>query len=409
MKFMHISDLHIGKRVNEFSMLEDQRYILGQILSIADREAVEGIWIAGDIYDKSVPSAEAVGLFDDFLTGISSRNIPCFIISGNHDSPERIAFGARLMEHAGVYLSPVFHGEIEPVVLCDEFGEIRIYLLPFVKPAHVRAAYPEAQIESYQDALAEVIGRICAKESSFGADGAKENASQPESFAGGRESAKHIPWDSSLRNVLVAHQYVTGAALCDSEELSVGGLDQVALELFAPFDYVALGHIHTPQHVGGKENVRYCGTPLKYSFSEAGTPKSVTIVELREKGNTLIREVPLKPLHDVRKIRGTYMELTDRRTYQGTPVKDYLQVTLTDEEDVPGALGKLRTVYPNIMKLEYDNQRTRGNYAVNAAEDPENRSPLELFEELYELQNNSPMSAEQCAFMEQMIETVWEE
>lgn len=400
MKFMHISDLHIGKRVNGFSMLEDQRYILGQILAIADREKTDGIWIAGDIYDKTVPSAEAVGLFDDFLTAISARGIRCFIISGNHDSPERIAFGARLMERSGVYLSPVFGGEIEPVSLQDEYGELRIYLLPFLKPAHVRQAYPDAQIESFQDALAEVIGRICPE--------CAERPGTEDTETTGSTATGRTAWDAGCRNVLLAHQFVAGAARCESEEMSVGGLDQVSADLFRAFDYVALGHIHTPQQIG-RENIRYCGTPLKYSFSEAGTEKSVTIVELREKGTVEIRPVALRPLRDMRKIRGTYMELTARETYQGTAVEDYLQVTLTDEEDVPGALGKLRSIYPNIMKLEYDNQRTRANHAIEAGEDPGQKQPLELFAELYELQNNQPMSEEQRTFAQQLIEKIWEE
>lgn len=449
MKFMHISDLHIGKRVNGFSMLEDQRYILGQILAIADREKTDGIWIAGDIYDKTVPSAEAVGLFDDFLTAISARGIRCFIISGNHDSPERIAFGARLMERSGVYLSPVFGGEIEPVSLKDEYGELRIYLLPFLKPAHVRQAYPDAQIESFQDALAEVIGRICAEvgeapdaettettettgstaagKAEGGAVSTGEHpegdertdetgetaeclecAKRPDTETAEGTAAGSTAWDAGCRNVLLAHQFVAGAARCESEEMSVGGLDQVSADLFHAFDYVALGHIHTPQQIG-RENIRYCGTPLKYSFSEAGTEKSVTIVELREKGTVEIRPVALRPLRDMRKIRGTYMELTARETYQGTAVEDYLQVTLTDEEDVPGALGKLRSIYPNIMKLEYDNQRTRANHAIEAGEDPGQKQPLELFAELYELQNNQPMSEEQRTFAQQLIEKIWEE
>lgn len=376
MKFMHLSDLHIGKRVNEFSMLEDQRFILDQILELAERERVDGVWIAGDIYDKTVPSGEAVVLFDEFLTALADRGIFCFAISGNHDSPERISFGARLVEQSGIYLSPVFRGEIAPVELQDAFGGLRIYLLPFLKPAHVRAVYPEEEIENCEQALKVVLSKL----------------------------QEH--WDPLCRNVLLAHQFVAGAQRCESEEFSVGGLDQVSADIFQEFDYVALGHIHTPQWVGG-ETVRYCGTPLKYSFSEADTEKTVTIVELLEKGNRKIYEIPLKPRKDMRKIRGTYLELTALETYQGTSVEDYLQVTLTDEEDVPDALGKLRSIYPNIMKLEYDNQRTRRGQSIETSA-PENKTPLELFEELYQLQNNQPMKENQRKLVSELMEKIWE-
>ncbi len=376
MRFMHLSDLHIGKRVNEFSMLEDQRFILKQILDLARQQQVDGVWIAGDIYDKTVPSGEAVQLFDEFLTALAAMGISCFAISGNHDSPERISFGAKLVEQSGIYLSQVFRGEIAPVELKDEFGGLRIYLLPFLKPAHVRAVYPEEKIENCEHALEIVLSRM------------KEH------------------WDPNCRNVLLAHQFVEGAQRCDSEEFSVGGLDQVSADIFREFDYVALGHIHTPQWVG-RETVRYCGTPLKYSFSEVNVEKTVTIVELLEKGHLKIRELPLKPRKDMRKIRGSYLELTALETYQGTEVEDYLQVTLTDEEDVPDALGKLRSIYPNIMKLEYDNQRTRKGQAVEASA-PEHKTPLELFEELYQIQNNQPMKENQRKLASELMETIWE-
>lgn len=375
MRFMHLSDLHIGKRVNEFSMLEDQTYILKQILTLAKTEQVDGVWIAGDVYDKTVPSAEAVRLFDDFLTELVKQEKQVFIISGNHDSPERIAFGARLLDSRGVYLSPVFDGNLTPVTLEDEYGKLNIYLLPFLKPAQVRHVFPEAAVESYQDAVALVMDKTA--------------------------------WDSSRRNILLAHQFVTGASRCESEEISVGGIDQVSASLFDGFDYVALGHIHTPQTIG-RETVRYCGTPLKYSFSEASTEKSVTIVDLKEKGNTEIIRIPLKPLRDLREIRGTYMELTARAYYQGSDVSDYLHVILTDEEDVPDALGKLRSIYPNIMKLDYDNLRTRSCQVIGAEEAVEQKTPLQLFEELYQLQNNQEMSGEQKDFAAELIEKIWD-
>lgn len=375
MKFMHLSDLHIGKRVNGFSMLEDQKFILNQILTLADREKVDGVWIAGDIYDKTVPSAEAVQLFDDFLTGLVKMGLPCFIISGNHDSAERIAFGARLMNHCGVYLSPVFDGRVEPVELEDEYGKLGIYLLPFLKPAHVRQVYPDAKVESYQDAVQTVVEGMELQD---------------------------------CRNVILAHQFIIGASRCESEEVSVGGLDQISADIFREFDYVALGHLHTPQTLG-MGNIRYCGTPLKYSFSEARGEKSVTVVEIKEKGNASWYAIPLKPRRDLRELRGTYMELTALETYQDTDVEDYLHITLTDEEDVPDAMGKLRSIYPNIMKLDYDNLRTRTSRTIEAEEGVEDKSPMELFEELYQMQNNQEMSREQRTFVEEMIEKIWEQ
>lgn len=377
MKFLHISDLHIGKRVNEFSMIEDQRYVLRQILNIAESEHVDGVFIAGDIYDKSVPSAEAVQIFDWFLTGLAERGKSVFAVSGNHDSAERLAFGAQLMRGRGVYLSPVYEGEASKISLYDEYGELCVYLLPFLKPATVRHAL-EKELgnelpESYQEAVKVAVERMGA--------------------------------DVTKRNILVAHQFVTGAGRCDSEEVAVGGLDNVDAEIFDGFDYVALGHIHSPQSVK-RETIRYSGTPLKYSFSEAEQEKTVTVVEFGKKGETELYTVPLTPLHDMRKIRGSYREVMMRDFYQNTDTEDYVQITLTDEEDIPDGLQKLRTVYPNLMRLVYDNSRTRQDRTVEAAEEIEQKSELELFGEFYELQNNRPMSPEQEDFIKQMIEEI---
>ena len=377
MKFIHLSDLHLGKRVNECSMLEDQRYILGEILRIVDREAPDAVLIAGDVYDKSVPSAEAVALLDDFLVRLAGRDLQVLLISGNHDSPERLAFGGRLMAERGVHIAPVYDGRVAPVTLTDEYGPVRVYLLPFVKPSHVRRCFPDREVDTYTDALAAAIGAMEV--------------------------------DPALRNVLVTHQFVTGAARCDSEEVSVGGTDNVDVSVFAPFDYVALGHLHGPQTVG-RETVRYCGTPLKYSFSEAGQHKSVTVVELGEKGTTAVRTVPLVPLRDLVELRGTYEEVTFRGFYEGTGwQRDYVHITLTDEEDVPNAVGKLRVIYPNLMKLDYDNQRTRAGISLEGAEEVERRSPLELLEEFYEKQNGQPMGEAQRAFARGWMERIWEE
>lgn len=376
MKLIHLSDLHLGKRVNEFSMLEDQKYILTQILQIIEREQPDGVLIAGDVYDKSVPSAEAVALLDDFLVCLAKGNHQVFLISGNHDSPERLAFGGRLIEQSGIHLAPVYDGRVEPIRLTDRHGPLDLYLLPFLKPAHVRRFFPEEEIASYTDAMRTVTGAMQV--------------------------------DAGIRNVLVTHQFVTGAARCESEDLSVGGADNVDVSVFDAFDYVALGHIHGPQQAG-RETVRYCGTPLKYSFSEAGQQKSVTVAELAEKGNVQVRTVPLTPLRDMVELRGTYEELTYRGFYEGTAYQeDYIHITLTDEEDIPDAMSRLRTVYRNLMKLDYDNKRTRAGGAVDSAAEVERKTPLALLEEFYELQNGQPMGSAQRDFAKELMTEIWE-
>lgn len=377
MKFLHISDLHIGKRVNGFSMLEDQKYILNQILDIAARECADAVLLSGDIYDKPVPSAEAVQLFDRFLTGLAEQERKVFVISGNHDSAERIAFGAQLMSGRGVYVSPLYDGTVSRIALSDSYGEVFVYLLPYIRPAAVRHALeqeaPGSAPGSCQEAVELVIGRMDI--------------------------------DMEKRNVLLAHQFVTGAGRCESEEVIVGGLDNVDASVFAPFDYVALGHIHSPQSIG-RETLRYCGTPLKYSFSEAEQEKSVTVAELKEKGEVTLSTVPLIPLHDVRVLRGTYLEVTAKDFYRDMDREDYVKVILTDEEDIPDGMQKLRVFYPNLMRLEYDNSRTRENRTVEGASDVEQKSDLELFEEFYELQNNQKMSGQQRAYMEGLLEEI---
>ena len=375
MKLIHLSDLHIGKRVNEVSMIEDQEYILLQILQIIDEEKADAVLIAGDVYDKSVPSAEAVMLFDDFLFRLAKRKIPVLMISGNHDSPERLAFGNRLLEQGGIHISSVYEGEVQSVTLTDAQGEVVFWLMPFMKPAHVKRFFPDAGIESYTDACRVVVEKMAI--------------------------------DPQKRNVLLTHQFVTGASTCESEEISVGGSDNVDASVFEGFDYVALGHIHGPQNIGSKR-IRYCGTPLKYSLSETAHHKSVTVVNLGAKGELELQLRPLVPKRDLRQIRGTFAEVTDKAFYEGTAVEDYIHVVLTDEEDVPEAVGKLRLIYPNLMHLRYDNTRTRTNQIIDGAQDVQRKSKLELFEELYQQQNNQPMSHQQRQFIEELIESVWE-
>ena len=382
MKLFHLSDLHIGKRVNEFSMLEDQKYILRQILKAAKEYQPDGIILAGDIYDKPVPAAEAVQVFDDFLTSLSEMKLPVFMISGNHDSAERVSYGGRLMKKSGIYVAPVYEGKTEKVELKDDYGKVCIHLLPFIKPAAVRHAFEGGEYEKEAET-------VCDYQSAV------------------KMAVSHMEIEEGARNILVAHQFVTGAMRCESEEVSVGGLDNVDASVFDDFDYVALGHIHSPQAVG-REQVRYCGTPLKYSFSEAGQEKTITVVELKEKGNTQITFISLQPLRDMRKIRGSYMEVTARSFYENDSCDDYLHVTLTDEEDILDGLQKLRVIYPNIMQLEYDNRRTRENMELTGAQAVEKKSEMELFMEFYELQNNQSMSQVQEEFVRNIIREVKE-
>lgn len=376
MKFLHLADLHLGKRVNGFSMLEDQAHILRQILAILDNEQPDGVLIAGDVYDKSVPSVEAVELLDGFLTELRARGVPVLLISGNHDSPERLAFGGRVMDGCGIHISPVYGGALAPVTLQDEFGPVHVWLLPFVKPTHVRRWFPDADIESYTDAVAEAVA--------------------------------HMDIDTAARNVLVTHQFVTGGTRSGSEELSVGGTDNVDSGVFAPFDYVALGHLHGAQHIG-RETIRYAGSPLKYSFSEARQHKSVTVVTLGEKGDVQVRTAALTPLRELREIRGSYDELTARSFYEHTTYRsDYLHLILTDEQDVFDAMSRLRTIYPYLMTLDYDNARTRAAGGMSVPAETERRTPLELFEALYTRQNHRPMSEVQRAYIAQLMEQIME-
>ena len=376
MRFIHLSDLHLGKRVNGFSMLEDQEFILKEILMAVDQKQPQAVIIAGDIYDKPVPPAEAVQMFDAFLSELSGRGIAVLMISGNHDSAQRIAFGARLMTKSRVYTAPVYNGEIAPVVLGEGEDTVRFYLLPFIKPAQVRQRFPKEEITTYTDAV--------------------------------RTAIRHMPIDADACNVLVTHQFVTGALRSESEEISVGGADNVDASVFDGFAYVALGHIHGPQKIG-KETIRYCGTPLKYSFSEKDHIKSVTVVDLVAQKEVKIHTMPLVPLHDMREIRGTYDELMNRSAYEHTATEDYLRVILTDEEDVPDAAARLRVVYKNLMRVEYDNARTRSTQRPDTPADLEKKDELSLLAGFYEIQNGQPLSPEQLSYAKQLFEELKEE
>lgn len=377
MKILHTSDLHIGKRVKEFSMLDEQRFILNQILTTAEAEQPDAIILAGDIYDKSVPSAEAVSLFDDFLVSLARLGKSIFIISGNHDSPERISFASRIMQSSKIYLSPVYDGTIRPVILPDGESEVAFYLLPFIKPSVVLHYADEGtDIKTYDDAMRYVVSKMDI--------------------------------DQSRRNILIAHQYVTGAERSESEDMVIGGLDNVDASVFAPFDYVALGHLHRPQYCG-RETIRYSGSPLKYSFSEVFDKKSVTIIEINAGQAPVVTEHALTPLHEWYALRGTYDELTAREYYDGKGYQEaYVSITLTDEDDIPDGMRKLRTIYHRLMELSYDNKRTRaGMTNIGKPMNVNELNPIELFGELFEKQNAQPLTDRQRQYVNSLIDQVF--
>ncbi|MBQ2981704.1 MAG: exonuclease SbcCD subunit D [Lachnospiraceae bacterium] len=371
MRFIHISDLHLGKKVYEYSMLEEQKNALWQVLAAVDEEKVDGIFIAGDIYDKSIPTIEAMEVFDSFLVELSTRNIDVFIISGNHDSSERVGFGAEFFKSKRIYISKAYEGKIQYVDKEDTYGNVRIHLIPFLKPANVRRFHQEAEINDYNSAIRTVVDNM---------ELCKEG-----------------------RNIVLVHQFITGAVRSQSEESFLGGMDNIEYDLFDEFDYVALGHIHKAQAMG-RQQVRYSGALVKYALDEINHVKSMTLVEIKNKGEVETRMIPIKPIHDMRCIEGTYMELTDRKNYIDTKVDDYLHVVLKDEEDVPDALRKLRVIYPNILKLEYDNTRTRQINSVLDRKAIKNKEPIEYIEELYKIQNNENMSKEQALMLQRIME-----
>ncbi|MCR4645148.1 MAG: exonuclease SbcCD subunit D [Oscillospiraceae bacterium] len=369
MKLMHLSDLHLGKRLNGFFLLEDQQNILDQILHIADARKPDCVLIAGDIYDRPVPPAEAVTVLDSFLNALAERELPVLLISGNHDSAERLAYGGRIMQKSGVYLSPVYDGTVEPVTLTDAYGEVRFYLLPFLRPGDVRSRFPETVIGSYQDAVRTAI------------------------------DAMHI--DTSVRNVLITHQFVTGAQQGGSEEIIVGTAESISADVFAGIDYTALGHLHLPQTIGS--SIRYCGTPLKYDFEECGQEKSVTFVTLGEKGTApVIETVPLTPKRDMQILRGRFDELMEMERSD-----NYIKAILTDEDEIPDAIGKLRTHFKNIMMLDYDNMRTNAEPVLRAVSQRQ-KTPIELFNDFYEAFNGQGLSDEQRDILAPLIKEIWE-
>ncbi|MDD6400644.1 MAG: exonuclease SbcCD subunit D [Lachnospiraceae bacterium] len=373
MKIIHLSDLHIGKRVLGYSMLENQKYILDRIVEIIEDEKPDVVAIAGDVYDKTNPSEEAVNLLDDFLVRLSKLDAEVFVLSGNHDSPEKIAFASRLIDASGIHMSPVYNGMLSSYKLTDEYGDVNIYMLPFIKPLHVRRYYPEAIISNYTDAVKVALDKMNI--------------------------------DSSKRNILIAHQFVTGSKTCDSE-ISVGGVENVDADCFLPFDYVALGHIHTPQDVV-KNKIRYCGTPLKYSFSEEKQNKSVTVIEIKEKGDVKVTLRELKPLYDFVVVTGTFEDIMEK--YKNRIINDYVQIVLKDENDVPDAFRRLQNIFVNLMHMSYDNKRTNERKRLENLPIEKELSELEMVSELYKLQHNRALTKEQEKYIEKIIDKVKED
>lgn len=410
MRIFHLADLHLGKRVNGFSMIEDQEHILNQIIDLTDQEKPDAVIIAGDVYDKAIPSVEAVNLFDDFLVSLARRNLHVFVISGNHDSAERISYGGRVMEQSGIHISPRISSSIaddsdaigesevdedgvtttgyiepanpnyiQPIRLVDKYGVLNVYLIPYIHPSVVRIAWPDETVSDWTDAMEVLI--------------------------------RHADIDKEARNIAVAHQYVTAHGVrpeeSDSEQKHIGGLDNVEYGVFDAFDYVALGHLHGPQHIG-RDTVRYSGSPLKYSFSEEKQKKSVTIVEMKEKGSVEIRQVPLIPLRDLKTLRGSFGELTSPEFTAPLSADDYYRIVLTDEQDVDQAISRLRKYfYTYLMELDYDNARTRAQGVADEVEEALEKSPAEVLEELYFKQNGIEMTDFQKKLASDLIEEIW--
>lgn len=349
-KFLHIADLHLGKRLNGVSFLEDQIFLLNQISALAEAEHADAVVIAGDVYQKASPQSEAMAAFDAFVTRLAAAGIRVLVISGNHDSAQRISYFSALVRNAGVYVSEEFTGTVQTVALSDAFGEVRFGLLPFLKPIQARRFYPDEKIETYEDAVRAVL--------------------------------RHSPVDPAARNVLVCHQFVTGAETCDSEETAVGGLDCVDASAFDDYDYVALGHIHGPQRLK-RDTLRYAGSLMKYSFSEVNHRKSVTVVEMLEKGDVRLHTVPLTALHDMRTVEGMLSDVM-AMPYS----EDYVWVTIHDELPPPDARVTISTVFPNMLKFSVVNSKTKMDIDVLAREQMESKSVPELFSDFYRLQNN---------------------
>ena len=373
MKIIHLSDLHIGKKVNGYSMIDDQKYILNDILSKIDDIKPNMIFIAGDVYDKNIPPIEAVELFDEFLTELVNRKLKVFIIYGNHDSAERISFANKILKNNDIYISPIFDGKIENIDLKCDCGDVSIYLLPFIKPITVKRYYEEEDIKDYNDAVKVVL--------------------------------EDLKVDEKKINIILAHQFLTGSEKSESEELAIGGLDNVDVSLFDKFDYVALGHLHKPQKLI-RETVRYSGTPLKYSLSEINHKKSITEIEINSKDNIKIILHPLTPKRDVREIKGKYKDLIKEENYKNTNLDDYVSIVLTDKDEIINAGPVLNDIYKNVMKISYENQNKDLKDDFDGQLKVKQKSVLEIFDELFLQQNGENMTQEQKDYLIKIIDEV---
>lgn len=380
MKLMHLSDLHLGKLVLEQSMIDDQKYILNQIIDIVKKEKVDIVLIAGDVYDKSIPTIEAVNLFSNFLTKLYKLKVLVFVISGNHDSKDRLSFGNELFVDNGIYIEGIFNGNLRCETINDKYGKLNIYMLPFIKPVEIKRFYPDEIIDTYEDAIKCIL--------------------------------KHSSINKNERNIIMVHQFVTSLGedviRSDSESISLGGIDNIDVTLFKDFDYVAMGHIHGPQKVG-RDTARYSGSPLKYSFSEVNQKKSVCIIEFNSKEDINISKIPLIPIRDMRVIKGPFDKLISKEIVNLENKNDYLDVVLTDDDYIINAIGKLRKFYPNILKLEYENKISSNEVLDNIDIDKSNMSPIDLFSEFYKMQNGIELPAKKKKIIEEVIKEVSDE
>lgn len=376
MKFAHLADLHLGKTVNGFSMIEDQKYILNQILQILDERHVDAVVIAGDVYDRSVPSIEAVNLLNTFLSELNKRKYEVYIIAGNHDSSQRLSYGSDLFHQMHIHIEGSWSGYLAYHDFKDKYGIVRVHLLPYLRPSDINR-YSEEKADSYNKAI---------------------------------EAAIQTADLSKDRNIILTHQFVSGTVLDTdgSEELNIGGLDAVDGHLYDSFDYVAMGHIHRPQKLL-RENMRYSGTPLPYSFAECRYQKSMPVITMEEKGTEPDIELcPLKPLHGMREIHGYFDDIL-HNSKDDTHTEDYMHITLNDENDVTDALPQLRDIYPNLMKLDYDNTRTRNQNDLRILKKMEKQNPMDIFSTFYKDSNGTEMSEEQKKIIQDLITSVWEE
>ena len=380
MKILHLADLHLGKILQEQSLLEDQEYMLNMILNLIKKEDIDVVLISGDVYDRSVPPAEAVNLLDNFLKKlIKDIKVKVFIISGNHDSKDRLGFGSKIFEDEGLYIESRYNGKLRKVELEDEYGRLNIYMLPFVKPIEVKQFFDEDLENNYNLTINKII--------------AKENINEEE------------------RNIIMVHQFVTAGNVeperTESEVLSLGGIENVDVSNFKQFDYVAIGHVHRPQRIG-RDTARYAGTILKYSFSEINHKKTIPIIEIKEKNNLTIKLEESIPLRNMREIKGPIQELIKKENYEGTNLNDYIKAIITNEEPIYDAIGQIRKIYPNTLKLEIRNSKTINEVQEQNfnLENLKKKTELELFNDFYELQNNTKLDDGQIKILKNIISEV---